>query len=382
MEINISTGPVFLRVIFGWSGSGKSTLIDALTTHSENLVVVRDDGRSDLIANLETATNEKPDAEILVEAESVLEPIAVAELFYLEGENGEPPDDRFEIRSVTSVVDASRFLADLENPKTLVEMNLQFDEVDDRTNADVMLEQIEFSDVVVLNRASDLEPGLIQKTKSVIEWLNPRALILEVPPEGVNREFIEMFWKTSQSISFDFDEAAEGAGWIQLLANSHPKPDRGAGVSGIAIRARRPLHPQRFLEFIESLNRHKIARIKGWIWVATRNGETGIWSVAGKSSILAASGAWMAATPMREWPDDPIEREEIMADWVPPYGDRRQEICIIGFELNEFELRKSFKSCMLTDEEFALGPEAWAKWADPLPDWSVEDGEDFDGLLQ
>ena len=345
-------------------------------------MVVRDDGRSDIIEELETAMEEKPGAEILIEADSVLEPIAVAELFYLEGENGEPPDDRFEIQSITTVVDASRFLADLENPQSLDKLDLQFDEVDERTNADVMLEQIEFSDVIVLNRTCDQEPSLIERTRSLLEWINPRLKILDVPAEGVNREFIENFWKVSQGVTFDFEEAAEGAGWIQLLANSHPKLDRGAGVSGIAIRARRPLHPQRFMEFIESLKQHKIARIKGWIWVATRNGETGIWSVAGRSSMLAASGAWMAATPMREWPDDPLERDQIMSEWVPPYGDRRQEICIIGFDLNEFEIRKSFKACLLTDEEFQLGPEIWAKWADPLPDWSVEEREDFDGLLQ
>ena len=261
-------------------------------------------------------------------------------------------------------------------------MKLEFDEVDDRTNADVMLEQIEFSDIIVLNRAIDLDREQLQRTRSLIEWLNPRALILEVPPEGVNREFIEEYLRLSDAVAFEFDDAAEGAGWIQVLANSHPKLDRGAGVSAIAIRARRPLHPGRFLEFINSLSKHKISRIKGWIWVATRNGEIGVWSVAGRSSILAASGAWMAATPMREWPDDPLERDEIMRDWVPPHGDRRQELSIIGFDLNELELRRSFKSCMLTDEEFEMGLEVWAKWADPLPDWSVDEGEDFDGLLQ
>lgn len=353
-----------------------------MSARSKSIAVVHDDGRSDLIESLEHATAATPNAEIVIEAEAVLEPIAIAELFYLEGENGEPPDDRYEIKTITTVVDASRWSQDLEQPKTLIDLNLQFDEIDDRTNADVILEQIEFSDIVVLNRTSDLDPNAILKTRSLIEWLNPRALVLEVPPEGISREFVENYWKVSESMTFEFDEAAEGAGWIQILANSHPKLDRGAGVSALSIRARRPLHPARFFEFIKSLKNHNIARIKGWIWVATRNGETGIWSVAGRSSILAASGAWMAATPMREWPDDPVLRDEIMSEWVPPYGDRRQEICIMGFDLNEFELRRGFKGAMLTDEEFALGPETWAKWPDPLPDWSVEDGEDFDGLLQ
>ncbi len=318
----------------------------------------------------------------MIEADSVLEPIAVAELFYLEGENGEPPDDRFEIQTVATILDARKILNVLRAPTSLLELDLEFDEVDDRSDADVIVEQIEFSDVIVFNRTSDIEPKTLAKARSLVEWLNPRAHLVEVPQDGFNREFVEEFWRASRETNFDFDAAAEGAGWIQLLANSHPKLDRGEGLTAIGIRGRRPLHPTRFKNFLDQLSSHQIIRIKGWIWIATRNGETGIWSVVGTSSILAAAGAWMAATPMREWPDDPLEREDIMADWVPPYGDRRQEIAIMGFDLNEFELRRGFKACLLTDEEFSLGPEGWAKWPDPLPDWSIEGAEDFDGLLQ
>lgn len=273
-------------------------------------------------------------------------------------------------------------LKNIETPKSLFELELQFDEIDDRTNADVMIEQIEFSDVIVMNRANDLDSDLIAKTRSVVEWLNPRAQILEIPAEGLTREFVDRFWRACEMVTFDFEDTAEGAGWIQVLSNTHPKQDRSAGLSAIAIRARRPLHPGRFKIFLDSLSAHKIVRIKGWIWIATRNGEVGIWSAAGPNSALETAGAWMAATPMREWPDDPIEREEIMADWVPPYGDRRQEIAILGFDLNELELRRGFKNCMLTDEEFAQGPDIWTKWSDPLPDWSVDGGDDFDGILQ
>jgi G3E family GTPase len=378
----ISTEPVPLRVFFGWSGSGKSTVIEALAAHARSRSLVRDDGRTDLIASLEAAVEESPDSQIFIEADSTLEPIAIAELFYLEGENGEPPDDRFEIQTVATVVDSRTLFDAIQNPKSLIELDLEFDEFDDRTDADVIIEQIEFSDVVVLNRTSDISPETIAKARGLIEWLNPRAQLVEVPQDGCNREFIEEFWQACGRTVFDFDEAAEGAGWIQLLANSHPKIDRGVGISSIGIRARRPLHPERFKSFIDTLPTHQIVRIKGWIWIATRNGETGIWSVAGPSSILAAAGAWMAATPMREWPEDPIEREDIMSDWVPPYGDRRQEIAIMGFDLNDFELRRAFKACLLSDEEFALGPEGWAKWHDPLPDWSVDSTDDFDGVLQ
>lgn len=356
-------------------------------SRSSSLVVVGDDGHTDLIGSLEDAHNHNPSAEILIEADSVLEPIAVAELFYLEGDEGEPPDDRFEIASSVTVVDGRQFLSSLAAPRSLIELDLQYDEVDERTDIEVMVEQVEFCDVIVLNRVSDLERDQFLKVKSLLEWLNPRAQILEVPGEGVSLEFIDRFWRACELTSFDFDDVAEGAGWIQVLAGTHPK--QGTKIEGlsenlgaVALRGRRPLHPTRFNDFLKDLNKFNVVRAKGWIWISTRNGETGLWSVSGPSSRLAAAGAWMAATPMREWPEDPLEREEIMAEWVAPYGDRRQELTIMGYNLNELELRRAFKSCMLTDEEFALGPDQWAKWADPLPEWTLDDVSDFDGLLQ
>lgn len=339
-----------------------------------------------MITSLEEAHGRNPQADIIIEADSVLEPIAIAELFYLEGEEGEPPDDRFEIISSVTVVDGRQLLSSLAAPRSLMEMDLQYDEIDERNDIDVMVEQIEFSDVIVLNRVRDMDPAQALKVKTLLEWLNPRAQILEVPAEGVSIEFIESFWRACELTSFDFDDAAEGAGWIQVLAGSHRKQseaDLGAETLGsVALRGRRPLHPERFHEFLQSLGKFKIARAKGWIWIATRHGETGLWSVAGVSSRLMAAGAWMAATPMREWPEDPVDREEIMAEWVAPYGDRRQELSIIGYNLNELEIRRAFKACMLTDEEFALGPEQWAKWRDPLPEWTFDDADDFDGMLQ
>ena len=369
-------------MVFGWSGSGKSTLIEALVASRKNLVAVRDDGNTDLISALEEAYEKKTNCEIVIEADSVLEPIAIAELFYLDGENGEPPDDRFEIRSLVTVIDVRSFLATLDDPKALVDFGLEFDEIDDRTSADVLIEQIEFSDVIVLNRSSDLDIALVEKTKSAIEWLNPRARLVEVPSDGFTREFLETFWSETAKNEFDFDDSAEGAGWIRVLGSSHPEIDRGFKISALALRARRPLHPIRFKAFLEELHRSHFLRIKGWVWIATRNAEMGLWSVAGRSSVLVAAGAWMAATPMGQWPEDPLERDEIMSKWVAPHGDRRQELAVIGFDLNELELRRAFKNCLLTDDEFALGSDVWSKWPDSLPDWSVDSGEDFDGLLQ
>ncbi|MDX9731661.1 MAG: GTP-binding protein, partial [Bdellovibrionales bacterium] len=295
--------------------------------HSPTHLFVRDDGYTDLVGHLEDVIGDRRSCEIVVEAEATLEPVAVAELFYLEGENGEPPDDRFAIQTMISVVDCSRFLKDLNEAVSLQTLELDYDEFDDRSHADVIVEQIEFSDLVILNRISDLDELERERVLNLVEWLNPAAQIEQVPPEGLSREFLERVMDVeSRPHGFDLEEVSRRAGWMRLIEETHPKKDRGAGLSGFTIRARRPLHPERFQDFLSLLqNRsqgHDVVRVKGWVWIATRNSEIGLWAQAGEAWQLLAVGAWLAATPMREWPSEKEERDAIMADWVPPYGDR------------------------------------------------------------
>jgi G3E family GTPase len=265
-----------------------------------------------------------------------------------------------EIQSTFAALESAELMSILSEPKPLVEIGRHLDEFDDLTNADLVVEQIETADVVLLVRSRTMEGDLKSRVINVIEWLSPRAQIVEA----------ENLLSDSPFPSFELETMLMGAGWFQLIAGTHPQPNRGAGISGFAFRARRPFHPVRFLEVLEYLSTQNVIRARGLIWVASRNDEAGHLLQAGRAALMANSGAWWAATPMREWPDDPIERDEIMADWIPPYGDRQQEFSIIGLELQELEIRRKLKQALLTDEEFEQGPVVWSRWEDPLPDWS------------
>ncbi|MDZ4081463.1 MAG: GTP-binding protein [Bdellovibrionales bacterium] len=313
----------------------------------------------------------------ILETDAAIEPAEVIAHFFDDPDLGRPLLPDVEVQSVVTVVDATTLNAQLAAPTLLVDLKMHVDELDDYTDADVIVDQIEFADVIVVTKTKSIEPDGKERVFSTLEWLNTRAIVLE-SPWPVTPEFSERLEVAINQSSFDLEAATTGAGWMQILAGTHPKIDRGVGITGFSFRARRPFHPARFKTFLEKIGNESVLRAKGLIWVATRHGEAGIWMQAGNGSLIASTGAWWAATPMRDWPDDPLEREEIMADWIAPHGDRRQEFSIIGFHLNEMELRRELKNCLLSDEEFSAGPEAWALIEDPLPDWNLieEDLED------
>lgn len=310
----------------------------------------------------------------ILETDASIEPAEVIAHLYDDPEIGQSPLPEVEVQSVVTVVDATTVNAQLTSPTLLVDLKMNVDELDDYTDADVIVDQIEFADVIVVMKTKELESDVKARVLSTLEWLNPRAVILE-SPWPMTPEFSELLQAAVGQSSFDLELATTGAGWMQILAGTHPKVDRGVGTNGFSFRARRPFHPGRFKTFLERIANESILRAKGLIWVATRHAEAGIWMQAGNGSLIASTGAWWAATPMREWPEDPLEREEIMADWIAPHGDRRQEFSIIGFNLNELELRRDLKNCLLSDEEFHDGPEAWSKYEDPLPDWHLLEEE-------
>lgn len=341
------------------------------------LRVVVDDGTTAPHAIIQDYLKQQPGATehwvapLLFISDPSVELSEVVESISLAIEDGEV-EIPMEIQSTIAAIDASAMMSILSQPKPLVELGRQLDEFDDLTNADLVVEQIETADVVVLARSQGLESDLKDKVWNVIEWLSPRAQIL--PLEDIS--------ESTQFPNFDLEAMLMGAGWLQLIAGTHPQSNRGVGLTGFAFRARRPFHPARFLEVLEYLSSQNVIRARGLIWVATRNDEAGHLLQAGGAALMANSGAWWAATPMKEWPDDPMERDEIMADWIPPYGDRQQEFAVIGLNLQELEIRRQLKRALLTDEEFEQGPAVWNQWEDPLPDWNpVADDEDPDPFL-
>ena len=360
-----------VTLVSGFAGSGKTTLINQLkaSLRSRRLAVLVDDGEKDLFAEIEQALNIEGADLIVIECASNLEPYFVAE-HLLSGDEQTPPPAGLKIDTAVTVVDAMSFMSLVLSSAKLTAAGLAFDSEDERAVPELLLEQIEFSDVILINKIEQVEEKALQVLEALLERLNPHARLIRVPKAQLrSRDVVE-------TGIFDFDETDDGAGWLAELRGEFDGQESRHGVTSFTFDERTPFHPERFAELLQDFRIEGLVRVKGSVWVASRHNEIGVWSLAGGSSVLTYGGAWFAATPARQWPPDERERQEIMEEWVPPFGDRRQEIAFLGIQLDEHEIRRRLRRCLLTPDEMKNGPDSWHLLPDPLPDWHLADGED------
>ena len=350
-----------VTLISGFAGVGKTTLIDHLRSQvgADKLVVFKDDGEEDLIEVLTDATeNIKPGGSVIIEVSANLEPYPIVEFFE---ENPLPSNIR--IDSLVTVIDGSTFLETLFDSADLQSMRLAIDEDDNRSSAEVMMEQIEFADIILINKKDLIAANDLETLATLLGRLNPHAQVYSCSQGRVPSEEI------LGAGLFHLEETDSGAGWLAELQGDFDEVDDTDGVSSFTYLEHRPFHPGRFSDMIAEFSAQGLVRAKGSLWMATRHNEIGLWNVAGRASVIASAGMWFAATPSSEWPEDEGERLEIMEDWVPPFGDRRQEIAFIGIDLDEGEIRDQLDACLLTHDEMRDGPESWNSLKDPLPAW-------------
>ncbi len=176
---------------------------------------------------------------------------------------------------------------------------------------------------------------------------------------------------------FDFERAREAPGWLSELRGEHVPETLEYGIGSFVYRARRPFHPTRFWELVHE-EWEGVLRSKGFFWLASRSESVGLWSQAGAAFRHGPAGRWWAASPREEWPDEPARVAEIQASMQGPYGDRRQEIVVIGIAIDWTAFSARLDACLLTDEELERGEAAWALFADPFPSWSVSEVEEPD----
>ena len=167
---------------------------------------------------------------------------------------------------------------------------------------------------------------------------------------------------------FDFEQASQAPGWLKEMRGEHVPETEEYGISSFVYRSRRPFHPERFKQWVDS-EWPGVVRSKGYFWLASHPTLAGSWSQAGAVARHGPAGYWWAAVPKEQWPDDPEAVVRIQQKWDDRVGDARQEIVLIGMDMNEAALRAHFDACLLTDEEMAQGPETWATWRNPFPDW-------------
>jgi G3E family GTPase len=321
--------------------------------------------REDLLHEVTRLAREDRFDYLLIESTGISEPLPVAETFTFPlDEGGARLGDVARLDTMVTVVDAKNILRELDTLDTLAERELGMSADDERTIASLLVDQIEFADVLVLNKIDLVSADDLGRVEAVLKRMNPRAKLIHAqhgrvaPSEVLNTG------------RFDFDQASTFAEW--LSGEAHTPETEEYGVSSFVYRARRPFHPQRLMDMLEGHALDGVIRSKGFVWLATRHNMVGVWSQAGEVIALDYGGEWWANTPADEFPDDPALVAEIRRHFEGEYGDRRQELVIIGVGMNREAITAALDMCLLTDAEMALGWRAWRRFTDPFMAW-VED---------
>jgi G3E family GTPase len=319
--------------------------------------------REDLMQEVAKLAGEGRFDALLIESTGISEPMPVAATFDFRAEDGFCLADVARLDTMVTVVDAKAWLEDDGSADTLARRGETAGADDTRLLVDLLVEQVEFADVIVLNKADLLSEAELGRLAGIIATFNPRA---EIIASAHGQVPLSRVLGTGR---FDFAAARQAAGWVQALSGHHLPESEEFGIASFVWRARRPLHPARFKRLIES-DLPGVIRAKGFFWLATRLAWAGEWHLAGRVSRHEGAGFWWAAQPKANWPDDPDWRTGIAQHWREPWGDRRQEIVLIGVGMDEAALRLDLDTCLLTDAEMQAGQRAWAKLADPFPAWA------------
>ena len=324
--------------------------------------------REDLLVEVAKLAKESRFDFLVIESTGISEPIPVAETFTFSGTDGKCLDDLAQLDTMVTVVDAANFLKDYHEAESLKARQLELGEADVRTVTDLLIDQIEFCDVLLLNKTDLVDADELSYLLEILQRLNPRAKLLQSDHSVVP---LAEIMGTGR---FSFAEAQQAPGWLKELRGEHVPETEEYGISSMVYRSRRPFHPQRFFEFIHA-GWDNILRSKGWFWLASRMSTAGQWSQAGGQATYQCAGHWWVDAPSEAWPEETAERQTILNQYQEPYGDRRQELVFIGTDLEVSELTTSLDACTLTDEEMQAGADVWETYPDPFPRWIVQESE-------
>ena len=318
--------------------------------------------REDLLVEVDRLARDGRFDQLVIESTGISEPLPVAETFTFEGEDGRSLSEVARLDTMVTVVDAFNFLRDYSSRDSLKERGEALGEEDERTVVDLLIDQIEFCDVIVLNKVDLITETERERLMAILCNLNPRARIeiAEFGKVALNRVL--------DTGLFDFDEASKAPGWLQELRGAHVPETEEYGIRSFVYRARRPFHPRRFFDLVES-EWPGVVRSKGFFWLASHPTLAGSWSQAGAVARHGPSGYWWAAVPPERWPQEPEAVALIRAKWDERVGDARQELVLIGMDMDEPALRTRLDTCLLTDEEMAQGPATWTAWLNPFSGW-------------
>ncbi|RZG64318.1 zinc metallochaperone GTPase ZigA [Acinetobacter junii] len=319
--------------------------------------------REDLLIEVRRLAEDNRFDQLVIESTGISEPLPVAETFTFEDENGVSLSEFARLDTMVTVVDAYNFLKDYSSLDSLTSRGESLGEDDERNVVDLLIDQIEFCDVIVLNKVDLINSEEREKLFGILYSLNPRAKI-EISEFGQVK--LDKILNTNL---FDFNEAAQAPGWLKELRGEHIPETEEYGISSFVYRARKPFHPQRFFDFVNS-EWQGVIRSKGFFWLASNPEFAGSWSQAGAMARHGVAGYWWAAVPDEHWPEDQNSRDAIERNWDDLTGDARQEIVLIGMDMDQADLTAQFDACLLTDDEMALGANEWEQFDNPFTGWT------------
>jgi G3E family GTPase len=393
-----------VTVLSGFLGAGKSTLLNYVLRNRNGLrvaVIVNDmseiniDGsevqrdvslnraeeklvemsngcicctlREDLLEEVSKLARDGRFDYLLIESTGISEPLPVAETFTFRDEQGQSLADIARLDTMVTVVDGMNFLLDYQAAESLASRGETLGEEDERSITDLLIEQIEFADVLLISKIDLISSSEREELTAILKRLNATA---EIVPMVMGEVPLEKILNTGR---FDFDKAAQAPGWLQELRGEHIPETAEYGIASTAYRARRPFHPQRFFSFIDRpwLN-GKLLRSKGFFWLASKPTDAGSWSQAGGLMRHGFAGLWWRFVPKNQWPQDQESTAAIMENWTASVGDCRQELVFIGQNIDFLQLAKELDDCLLTDAEMAVGVEGWRMLPDPFGPWHEE----------
>ena len=322
--------------------------------------------RDDLLKEVRRLAELRRFDNLVIESTGISEPLPVATTFDFRDEAGRSLSDVARLDTMVTVVDAVNLLRDYGSADFLRERGETAGPADGRALVDLLVEQIEFADVIVLNKLDSATPAQLDAARQIVRALNPRADLVETSRAEVP---IQRVLDTGR---FDLERAQESPLWFQELYGfaAHRPESETYGIRSFVYRARLPFHPARFHAFLTS-EWPGVLRAKGHFWLATRPDWVGEVSQAGALVRHEALGSWWAAVPRERWPADAGWRATVERNWDSVYGDRRQELVFIGRDLDEAGLRQRLDACLLRGSAARpWNPTAWKRLADPFPAWT------------
>jgi G3E family GTPase len=374
-----------VTVLSGFLGAGKTTLLNHILHNKEGLkvaVIVNDMSevnvdarlvndqnvlsrteeklvemsngcicctlREDLMVEVEKLANEGRFDYLLIESTGISEPVPVAQTFsFVDEEKGIDLSQFSYVDTMVTVVDCFNFFDDFGTSELLVDRQLTDMEGDKRTIVNLLTDQIEFANVIILNKTDLVDAPIVGLLKATIQKLNPGAKILTSDFGKINPQEI------LNTKLFDFEEAQSSAGWQkELQGGTHTPETEAYGISSFVFRNRKPFHPERFWKYLNQDYPSGVLRAKGLFWIASRPDEAINFSQAGGSTRLEKAGVWWVSMPFSErirYASFVENKDYIESKWHPQWGDRMNELVFIGLDMDKQKMIADLEDCLLQD---------------------------------